>query len=229
MRIIIALLTLFSSVCFAQNTYIKPVKPKSDTALRFDSLGLVNVAELDSTIAIQLIYATANNFTGEVLYDDLTEAYLHPDAAEALVAAQRFLKEQYPAFNLVIYDATRPMSAQRKMWNLVKGTSKSIYVSNPARGGGLHNYGLAVDVSILDSLGLPLPMGTEFDHLGYESHITQEDVLVRNKIITPEEKKNRELLRRVMRKAGYRALNSEWWHFNKYSRDEAKKRFKVID
>lgn len=44
------------------------------------------------------------------------------------------------------------------MWNVVKGTSKYIYVSNPSRGGGLHNYGLAVDISILDDKGTPLPM-----------------------------------------------------------------------
>ena len=35
-----------------------------------------------------------------------------------------------------------------------KGTSKYRYVSNPNRGGGLHNYGLAVDISIQDSLCL---------------------------------------------------------------------------
>ena len=51
----------------------------------------------------------------------------------------------------------------------MKGTSKYIYVSNPSRGGGLHNYGLAVDISILDDKGTPLPMGTPVDHLGREA------------------------------------------------------------
>lgn len=72
------------------------------------------------------------------------------------------------------------MSVQQKMWNVVKGTSKYIYVSNPARGGGLHNYGLAVDISILDEAGNPLPMGTEVDHLGPEAHITNEAALVQS-------------------------------------------------
>ena len=66
------------------------------------------------------------------------------------------------------------MSVQQKMWNVVKGTSQNIYVSNPARGGGLHNYGLAVDVSIADEKGNPLPMGTKVDHLGKEAHIDTE-------------------------------------------------------
>ena len=99
-------------------------------------------------------------FTGTLLYEDLKEAYLHPDAMKSLKRAQRLLKEQYPGYSLIVYDAARPLSVQQKMWNVVKGTSKYIYVSNPSRGGGLHNYGLAVDISILDDKGTPLPMGT---------------------------------------------------------------------
>ena len=60
---------------------------KSAMALYMDSLGLVNIAELDSSITVKLMYTQADNFTGEVLYDDLSEAYLHP-AAYALVKAQ---------------------------------------------------------------------------------------------------------------------------------------------
>lgn len=203
--------------------------PKSATARRLDSLGLVNIAEQDSTIVVSLLYATPDNFTGKVLYDDLIEAYLHPEAADALLKAQRLLKDQYSDYALIIYDATRPMSVQRKMWDLVKGTSKNIYVSNPTRGGGLHNYGLAVDVSILDGSGAPLPMGTEVDHLGPEAHISNEAQLVKNNVITRQEKENRELLRRVMRGAGFRALPSEWWHFNLYSREVAKSNYKLIE
>jgi len=202
---------------------------KSPTAHRFDSLGLVNIADLDSSIAVSLLYATPNNFVGEIMYDDLTEAYLHPEAAEALLKAQRLLKEKHPDYTLIIYDATRPMFAQRKMWDLVKGTSKSIYVSNPSRGGGLHNYGLAVDISILDENGVPLDMGTIVDHLGPEAHITNEADLVKKGVITGQAKQNRELLRSVMRGAGFRALHSEWWHFNLYSREVAKKNYKLID
>ena len=120
------------------------------------------------------MYTKADNFTGEILYDDLSEAYLHPHAAYALLKAQEALKALHPSYSLIIYDAARPMSVQRKMWDVVKGTSKYRYVSNPNRGGGLHNYGLAVDISIQDSLGRPLPMGTKVDHLGVEAHITEE-------------------------------------------------------
>lgn len=201
---------------------------RSATALYMDSLGLINVAELDSSIAVKLMYTQADNFTGKILYDDLTEAYLHPDAAHALLEAQKALKQLHPSYSLLIYDAARPMSVQKKMWNVVKGTSKFRYVSNPNRGGGLHNYGLAVDISIQDSLGRPLPMGTKIDHLGIEAHITQESELVRSGKITEAERQNRILLRKVMKQAGFRALPSEWWHFNKCSREEARQRYRLI-
>ena len=64
------------------------------------------------------MYATADNFTGQLLYDDLKEAYLHPDALTSLIRAQRLLKEKHPEYSLIVYDAARPMSVQQKMWNI---------------------------------------------------------------------------------------------------------------
>lgn len=206
-----------------------PLIPKSRTALYLDSLGLKEIRSADSSIVVDLMYATADNFTGELLYEDLREAYLHPDALESLLKAQQLLKSKCPAYSLIIYDAARPMSVQKKMWNIVKGTSKSKYVSNPARGGGLHNYGLAVDISIVNENGEALPMGTEVDHLGIEAHITNEAELVRSGTISDEARKNRLLLRQVMKEAGFRALNSEWWHFNRCSREEARQKYRQIE
>ena len=46
--------------------------------------------------------------------------------------------------------------------------------------------------------------------------------------ITEAERQNRILLRKVMKTAGFRALPSEWWHFNFCSRDVAKQKYKLI-
>ena len=204
-------------------------QPISKTAKYLDSLGLVNLSEIDSTIIVDLMYAKPDNFTGEILYDDLTEAYLLPHVAEAVVGAQQLLKLKHPTYSLIIYDAARPMSVQQKMWDVVKDTPKYRYVSNPSRGGGLHNYGRAVDVSIVDSLGVPLPMGTSVDHLGVESHITNEEQNVIDGVITSIERENRVMLRRIMCKVGFTPLASEWWHFNWCSRREAKENHIVIE
>lgn len=211
----------------AAKTVLQPPAP-SRTARYLDSLGLVNIARADSSIVIDLMYTRADNFTGQVLYEDLREAYLHPDAMESLSKAQRLLQEMKPGYSLIVYDAARPLSVQQKMWDVVKGTSKYMYVSNPARGGGLHNYGLAVDVSIAGEDGKPLPMGTPVDYLGEEAHITHEAQLVQEGKITAGERGNRLLLRQVMKETGFSTLPGEWWHFNRHSRQVARERFRVI-
>lgn len=208
---------------------VASVFAQSKTEQYLDSLGLVNVGQMDPTLKVDLMYTRADNFTGRVLYDDLQQAYLHPEAATALLKAQACLREIHPDYTLVVYDAARPMSVQQKMWDVVKGTSQHIYVSNPARGGGLHNYGLAVDVSIADGEGRPLPMGTKVDHLGKEAHIDTEEAMVQQGILTRQAWDNRRLLRRVMTAAGFKPLRSEWWHFNFRSREEAKRNYQVIN
>lgn len=190
--------------------------------------GLVDVSMLDTTIRVQLVYATPDNFMGEAVYSGITRAWLHPDAAGKLVKAQRLLQKEHPEFTLVVYDAARPMAVQRKMWSLVRGTDKVNYVSNPANGGGLHNYGMAVDVTILDRTGEPLPMGTPFDFFGEEAHTTQEEALLDTGKITRQEFDNRRLLRRIMKQAGFRTIPYEWWHFNACSRAEARENYPVL-
>lgn len=201
---------------------------KSRTALYLDSMGLKNIVEADSTIVVRLMYARADNFTGKILYADLKEGYLQENALRSLLRAQRFLRKHHPNYRLIVYDATRPMSIQQKMWDAVAKTNKTIYVSNPAHGGGLHNYGLAVDISILDSVGNPLAMGTKVDYMGAKAHITYEAQMVRKGILTEQEYRNRLLLRSVMRKGGFHPLPTEWWHFNYCNRHVAKAHYRII-
>lgn len=189
--------------------------------------GFVRIQDLDSSIKVNLMYARSDNFTGEAMYD-FTEAYLHPKAAKAVAEANRLLKELRPGYTLCIYDATRPMSVQQKMWDKVKGTPQQNYVSNPKNGGGLHNYGLAVDVSIVDENGESIDMGTAVDALTAESHIDKEETLVEQGRISREAMENRRLLRRVMREAGFRTIRTEWWHFNFTTRADAKANYKVV-
>lgn len=206
-----------------------PLKKKSGTASTLDSLGYVNIGETDSRISVEIIYATPDNFVGEVLYEDLDEAYLLPEAAEKLSKAQDILETLHPEYKLLVYDAARPMSVQKKMWDAAVKGGKQYYVANPAKGGGLHNYGAAVDVTVTDENGKPLPMGTVYDFLGPEANTDKEEELVRTGKITRQEADNRLLLRKVMREAGFRTVKSEWWHFNLCSREEAVKKYPLIN
>ncbi len=191
--------------------------------------GYVDVTSLDPSIVVSLMYAGADNFVGVPMYKGLTRAWLHPDAARALVNASRELHRTHPGYRLKVCDAARPMSVQRIMYNKVKGTPKARYVANPARGGGLHNYALAVDITIVDDNGRELPMGTKVDHLGVEANIDREDQLVSRGVITAAERDNRRLLRRVMTAAGFKSIRTEWWHFQLMSRSRAAAKYKLLN
>lgn len=202
---------------------------KSATELRMEKQGLVDISSMDSSILVDLMYARADNFTGKVLYTDLHRAYLHPQAAKALVKAQAELKRLRPDLSLKIYDATRPMSVQQKMWNVVAGTPIYFYVSNPKNGGGLHNYGLAVDITLCHAqTGDTLHMGTKVDYMGKPAHVRAEAEMLKKGKISQEAIRNRQLLRKVMGAAGFKVLPTEWWHFNFRSRAEAKAKYKVV-
>ncbi len=61
------------------------------------------------------MYTKADNFTGEILYDDLSEAYLHPHAAYALLKAQEALKVLHPSYSLIIYDAASDVGTEKNV------------------------------------------------------------------------------------------------------------------
>ncbi len=199
------------------------------TEQRLLTFGLVDVQVLDPTIRVHLVYATEDNFLGRVMYADIHRALLHPTMAAKVAAAQQALHQERPDLDLLILDAARPLSVQYQMFHVVAGTPRNRYVANPKKGPGMHNYGAAVDVTLVDHQGNWLPMGSAFDHFGPESHIDNEDHLLATGKITKEEYDNRHLLRQVMRQQGLLTLNSEWWHFNLMSVSRARRELKAVE
>ena len=192
-------------------------------------MGFVEVTSLSPEIIESLMYARDDNFTGRLLYTNLEHAWLHPDAAKSLQRAQEILSEIALGYRLLVKDAARPMSVQRTMFQAVAGTPKARYVANPNKGGGLHNFGLAVDITLADREGRELPMGTPVDHLGVEANIDKEEQLVKKGVISETERQNRLLLRRVMREAGFSTIRTEWWHFDRVQPPVARAKYKRLD
>lgn len=205
---------------------IEPLS-KSAITLYMEQQGLQDIQQMDSSIVVDLKYSTTDNFTKTILYDSLYNAYLHPMAAEKLVKAQHLLKEFDPNLSLLIYDAARPMSVQKKMYGVVQNTPYHAYVANPSRT-GMHNYGMAVDLTICNADKYPLDMGTPFDFFGRAAGINKEDQLVAEGVLTKEQVENRRLLRRIMIDAGFIAIRGEWWHFNASSLEYAKSNIPLI-
>jgi zinc D-Ala-D-Ala dipeptidase len=165
-------------------------------------------------LLIDLRYASNNNFTKSTIYSAYAGAYLRLPAARALQAVQNELNQQ--GLGLKIFDAYRPYAATKLMWNLVRDDR---YTASPATGSG-HNRGAAVDLTLVDlRTGLELPMPTGFDSFNDSAHHSFMN-LPANVL------QNRNLLKNIMEKHGFVALETEWWH---YSLPNAKDRFMLMN
>jgi D-alanyl-D-alanine dipeptidase len=162
---------------------------------------LVYLGNVDSTIATDVRYATVNNFTHQVLYPS-SKVYLRKIVAEHLALVNKYVKGKY-GLRLKVFDGYRPLSVQKKMWKIVPD---SRYVANH-KNGSRHNRGAAVDLTLIDSTGKELDMGTGFDNFTEKAHYNSPN-------LTEKQKKNRKLLRDAMMKFGFEPLSTEWWHFD---------------
>lgn len=162
-------------------------------------LAMVELRSLIPTLTYDLRYATKANFTREKLYKKGDKTFLRSPAAEALrKAAEEFAVAGY---TLKIWDAYRPYSVTKKMWELVHDDR---YVADPSKGSG-HNRGLAIDLTLIKD-GKEVDMGTGFDNFTDSAHRDFKNL--------PEAVlKNRQLLQTTMEKFGFKGLPTEWWHF----------------
>jgi D-alanyl-D-alanine dipeptidase len=163
--------------------------------------GLVPVEDIQPPVLPEVRYATRHNFTGEVLYPS-PRIFLHRDAARALTRVQRDLQKR--GLGLKIWDAYRPLSVQRKMWDLIRDER---YVSDPSKNQGRHTRGTAVDVTLVDRLGRELPMPSDFDDFSERAHRDYRGG-------TLEQRQHRQLLETVMQRHGFIGFPTEWWHFD---------------
>lgn len=208
----------------------KTKKGNMDWDKIYSEQGLEKVKTDSSNIIVKLRYSTDNNFIGKDVYGNLEEAYLQPEALKKLYQANELLTKKNPNLRILIWDAARPRRIQQILWDTVDIPleERSQYVANP-ESGSIHNYGCAVDLTLADSLGNPIDMGTDYDDFSETAHITDESTLVSNDILTQQQVDNRLILRNVMTEAGFLTINSEWWHFDAFSRSETKKRFTIVE
>ena len=162
---------------------------------------IVPLYSIDSSIVADVRYATTNNFTGMILYPT-NKVYIRKMVGEALSRVNRELTEKYN-YRIKIFDGYRPLSVQKKMWEIMPDDR---YVADPAKG-SRHNRGAAVDVTIIDSLGNQLKMGTEYDNFTERAHYEYQNLPM-------QVLENRKLLRKVMVKYGFHPITTEWWHFD---------------
>jgi len=196
---------------------------------KFIDAGLVDINTIDHSIQVDLVNSDPKkNYFREDYYEGLTRAYLRKEVALKLLKAQKILKAKYPGYSLLILDAARPRSVSKLMYEKMKGTKFEKYVADP-KNGSMHNYGIAVDITIVDEKGQELDMGfTPFRKNTLEIYWQFIKMKMSSKL-TKEQAANRKFLSDTMKSAGFLPLSHEWWHFNGMPKDEARKRYKIIE
>ncbi len=193
------------------------------------SIGLVNIKDSIPEIIVDLKYSSEDNFLGFNFYGELKNAFVQPECFKKLKAAYKFLQDTLPGYTFIIYDAVRSIEAQQIMWDSVKVPEKQKhwYVANPEKG-SIHNYGMALDITIAKPQGEPLDMGTKFDFFGELAFPDKSDYYLKIGKLSPEQYNNRMLLLNIMRRAGFYVSKTEWWHYNATSLNDAKQKFTIF-
>lgn len=161
----------------------------------------VKVSSYIPTLRQELFYATANNFTGQVIYD-FEDAYLRYGTVKKLIAVSEDLAEL--GLYLKIWDGFRPVSAQFKLWEVCPD---STYVANPNVGYSSHSRGNTVDVTLVDANGQELEMPTGFDDFSSKADRDYSDC-------SEVSANNAKLLEILMEKHGFTGYFGEWWHYS---------------
>lgn len=173
-----------------------------------------NLVELNGLeklgIFVDLKYATNDNFTGQVIYDD-SICLIREEVYNQLIKVAKNLGKS--GYGLKIWDALRTLEAQQNLWDVYPDPN---YVTPPTKGSN-HNRGNTVDITLVkiddtNELGyVDVEMPTGFDDFSSKAHLDATN-------ISKEAKKNRKILQEAMKEADFKPYSKEWWHFV-YSRE----------
>ena len=204
-----------------------------------DASQFVNLTDVVPDAILEVRYFSTYNFVGTRVDGYLEPVVLMTrQAAESLRAVSDDLKQQ--GYRLKIYDAYRPQCAVDHFvrWaadipdTLMKtyfypDLDKSVlfdqlYIMEKSG----HTRGSTVDLTLFDmATEKEVDMGGTFDWFGPESHpdfcgnpetgeyTGDNSASPANRSITKEQFHNRMILREAMLRHGFKALDSEWWHF----------------
>ena len=167
---------------------------------------------------------------------------LRRSVLKRLIHAQQLLSEIKPQLQLALFDAWRPISVQKFMFDYtIQKTCKlkGIDINNISFNGSInnvidevsrfwakpshdpltpppHSTGAAIDLTLADMNCKPLDLGCEIDYIGPES---SPDFFNTETFEPPDSElmvfhRRRILLFSVMKQAGFVQHPNEWWHFS---------------
>ncbi len=160
---------------------------------------LIDLPTTYPQLLFDIKYATHDNLSGKPIY---CEPYclLHRDAVPAIGKCIELAA--LCGYRLRVFDAYRPEKAQNRLWQALPDAT---YVVAPTQGSN-HTRGTAIDLTLVDSEGNDLDMGSAFDEMGNIAHPFTPGV-------NENAQRNRLILHAIMTAAGFVGIESEWWHF----------------
>ena len=190
----------------------------SASQISYDKSDFAPVYTMIDDAAYDIRYYSSNNFTGNKINGyNAPVAYMTKEALEALSNAAQDLRQQ--GYRLLIWDTYRPQKAVDNFVEWINNPKddgdKSFYPtlkkSDLLKGQYImeksgHTRGSTVDLTLIKKDGSFVDMGGTFDLFSEVSHPDY-------KKITGKQKKNRKILHDAMIKAGFKGIDSEWWHF----------------
>ena len=206
-KIFLILLILFS---FAQLSIASQIS--------YDKSGFTPISTMIDDAAYDIRYYSSNNFTGNRIDGYKAPVpYMTKESLDALAVAAADLRKQ--GYRLLIWDSYRPQKAVDNFVRWINDPEdpgdKTFYPelkkSDLVKGGYIaeksgHTRGSTVDLTLIKKDGSFVDMGGTFDLF---SEISHPDY----KKLTRTQKKNRKILYDAMTKAGFKGIDSEWWHF----------------
>ena len=206
-KIFLTLLILFS---FTQISIASQIS--------YDKSGFAPISTVIDDAAYDIRYYSSNNFTGNRIDGYKAPVpYMTKQSLEALAIAAADLRKQ--GYRLLIWDSYRPQKAVDNFVRWINDPEDSgdkafypeLKKSDLVKGGYIaeksgHTRGSTVDLTLIKKDGSFVDMGGTFDLF---SEISHPDY----KKLTRTQKKNRKILYDAMIKAGFKGIDSEWWHF----------------
>lgn len=198
--------------------FLVGISPIWADTISTDRSGFDKIYNFVDDAIFDLRYYSPYNFTGSKIRGyKAPVAYMTKEALQALAVAAADLRQQ--GYRILVWDSYRPQKAVDHFVEWINDSkdhgNKSFYPTleksdliagdyiMPKSG---HTRGSTIDLTLVKQDGSFVDMGGTFDLFSPISHPDY-------KKITKKQKRNRKILRDAMVKAGFKPLDSEWWHF----------------
>ena len=199
-KIVFLFFTIILISCKSTQLDFKKSPILLDISKETDDNAIVNLKNYSNDFVYDMKYATDDNFLKEKLYP-CAECFLRVKTVKSLLEANKAFSQK--GYKIKLFDCYRPKAIQKKMFKIVPDPN---FVANPKKG-SIHNRGGAVDISLVDSLGVEVNMGTKFDFFGEEASHNYQN-------LSEEILANRKFLKKIMLQNNFKSFDSEWWHYN---------------